>query len=381
MPYRSPLLDVPGSIPPPDAAPGALPEAGVPWHWGDPFAEQRTASRGAVVIDRSHRELLAVTGEERLSWLHLVISQHVTELAEGSGTEALVLDSQGRVDTHMVLAHLDGTVWLDTDPDPTATSALPKGGDQTLREYLEAMKFWSKVDIRDATGELALLTVLGPNAERVLSAVGVDVGPEPYAVAALPGGPGFVRRMPWPGRFSFDVAVPRAELAGWWHRLTDAGARAAGSWTFDALRVESLRPRLGVDTDDRTIPHEVGWVGSAAHVAKGCYRGQETVSKVHNVGRPPRNLLLLHLDGSPDVTPETGDPVLLDGRTVGRVGTVIQHHELGPIALALVKRSTPVGAELLTGAEDNLVQAAIDPDSVPSEAPAPGRAAAARLRG
>jgi folate-binding protein YgfZ len=178
-----------------------------------------------------------------------------------------------------------------------------------------------------------------------------------------------------------DLAVPRAELVTWWQRLTDAGARAAGSWTFEALRVESVRPRLGVDTDDRTIPHEVGWVGSAAHVAKGCYRGQETVSKVHNVGRPPRNLLLLHLDGSPEIRPEPGDPVLLDGRTVGRVGTVIQHHELGPIALALVKRSTPVGAELLTGSEDNLVQASIDPDSVPSELPAPGRAAAAQLRG
>jgi folate-binding protein YgfZ len=379
MPYRSPLLDVPGSIPPPESD-TALPEAGVPWHWGDPFAEQRTASRGVVVIDRSHREFLAVTGEERLSWLHLVISQHVTELAEGTGTEALVLDSQGRVETHMVLAHLDGTVYLDTDPGPSVTSALPKGGPQTLREYLEAMKFWSKVDIRDATGELALLTVLGPDAERVLSAAGAEVGPEPYAVAALPGG-GFARRMPWPGRNSVDLAVPRTDLATWWKRLTDAGARAAGSWVFDALRVESLRPRLGVDTDERTIPHEVNWVGSAAHVAKGCYRGQETVSKVHNVGRPPRNLLLLHLDGSPEVTPETGDPVLLDGRTVGRIGTVIQHHELGPIALALVKRSTPVGAELLTGSEDHLVQAAIDPDSVPSEQPAPGRAAAAQLRG
>ena len=318
-----------------------------------------------------------MTGEDRLSWLHLVISQHVTELADGAGTEALVLDSHGRIDAHMVLAHLDGTVWLDTDSGAKATSALPKGGPQTLREYFEAMKFWSKVDIRDATGELALLTVLGPDLDKVLQ--DVEVGTEPYTVKALPGG-GFARRMPWPGRSSVDLAVPRAELTAWWRRLTDAGARAAGSWVFDALRVESVRPRLGVDTDERTIPHEVGWVGSAAHVAKGCYRGQETVSKVHNVGRPPRNLLLLHLDGSPEVTPETGDPVLLDGRTVGRIGTVIQHHELGPIALALVKRSTPVGAELLTGAEDNLVQAAIDPDSVPAEQAAPGRAAAANLR-
>ncbi|GAA4539095.1 CAF17-like 4Fe-4S cluster assembly/insertion protein YgfZ [Amycolatopsis samaneae] len=376
MPYHSPLLDAPGSIAPPEGHP----EAGVPWHWGDPFAEQRTASRGAVVIDRSHRELIAVSGRERLSWLHLVISQHVTELAEGSGTEALVLDSQGRVDTHMVLAHLDGTVWLDSDPGAAATSALPTGGRQPLREYLGAMKFWSEVDIRDATGELALLTVLGPEAARLLSAVGAEPGPEPYAVTALPGG-GFARRMPWPGRSSVDLAVPRADLAEWWRKLTDAGARAAGSWTFDALRVESLRPRLGVDTDERTIPHEVGWVGSAAHVAKGCYRGQETVAKVHNVGRPPRHMLLLHLDGSPEITPETGDAVRAGERVVGRVGSVIQHHELGPIALALVKRSTSPSTELLVGDEDRVVQASIDPDSVPAEGAAPGRAAAQRLRG
>jgi folate-binding protein YgfZ len=375
MPYHSPLLDLRGSIAPPDGHP----EPGVPWHWGDPFAEQRTAARGAAVVDRSHREFIAVTGDERLSWLHLVISQHVTGLADGSGTEALVLDTHGRVEAHLVLAQLNAVVWLDSDPGALVTSALPSGGPQTPREYLEAMKFWAKVDIRDATGELALLTVLGPDADQILSTVDVKLSTAPYSVAAIPGG--FARRMPWPGKSSVDLAVPRAELAQWWRRLTDGGARPAGSWAFEALRVESLRPRLGVDTDDRTIPHEVNWIGSAAHVAKGCYRGQETVSKVHNVGRPPRHLVLLHLDGSPEIVPETGDPVMLGMRTVGRVGSVVQHHELGPVALALVKRTTPVDAELLAGAEDRAVQAAIDPDSVPAEGSAPGREAAQRLRG
>ncbi|OXM74740.1 MULTISPECIES: YgfZ/GcvT domain-containing protein [Amycolatopsis] len=375
MPLVSPLLTAPGAVAPPDDHP----EQGVPWHWGDPFAEQRTAARGVAVVDRSHREVLKVTGPERLSWLHLVISQHVTELAGGSGTEALVLDSQGHVDTHMVLAHAGEAVYLDTDPGPEATSALPKGGKQTLREYLEAMKFWSQVEITDVSGELAILTVLGPDADRVLSALDIELGAEPYSV--VPVGGGFARRMPWPGRCSVDLAVPRDELAGWWRRITDAGARPAGTWAFDALRVESLRPRLGVDTDAKTIPHEVNWIGSAAHVAKGCYRGQETVAKVFNVGRPPRRMVLLHLDGSPEIYPETGDPVKLGDRVVGRVGSVAQHHELGPIALALVKRSTPVDAELLAGDEDRVVQAAVDPDSVPAEGAAPGREAAARLRG
>ncbi|MFF0146482.1 hypothetical protein ATK36_3714 [Amycolatopsis sulphurea] len=373
MPYRSPLLEAPRVVAPPEGHP----EAGVPWHWGDPFAEQRTATRGVVVIDRSHREIIAVRGEERLSWLHLLISQHVTELADNAGTEALVLDSQGHIDTHVVLAHTGAAVHLDSDPGPVATSALPRGGKQTLLEYLEAMKFWAKVDISDETGDLALLTVLGPDSGKVLD---VELGTAPYAVAALPGG-GFARRMPWPTRDAVDLAVPRDQFTQWWQRLTDAGARPAGTWAFDALRVESRHARLGVDTDERTIPHEVGWIGTAAHVAKGCYRGQETVAKVHNVGRPPRYLALLHIDGSPEITPETGDPVRLGERVVGRIGSVVQHHELGPIALALVKRSVPAAAELLAGAEDRVVQAVVDPDSVPGEHAAPGREAAQRLRG
>ena len=166
-----------------------------------------------------------------------------------------------------------------------------------------------------------------------------------------------------------------------WTRLTDAGARPAGSWAFEALRVEALRARLGVDTDDRTIPHEVNWIEPAVHLNKGCYRGQETVAKVINIGRPPRRMVLLHLDGSQDVLPETGEPVLLGERVVGRVGSVARHHELGNVALALLKRSAPVDVELLAGADDHVVQAAVDPDSVPPEAAAPGREAAQRLRG
>ncbi|OQO93055.1 folate-binding protein YgfZ [Saccharomonospora piscinae] len=376
MAYESPLLRRPGAVAPPEDHP----EAGVPWHWGDPFAEQRTASRGVAVVDRSHREIITVAGEERLSWLHLVISQHVTGLPEGEGTEALVLDSHGRIDAHLVLAHVGDTVYCDTDRGATATSALPRGADkQSLLEYFEAMKFWSKVDIREATDDWALLSLLGPEVPALLTRLGIELGQGPYAAGDFSGV--IARRMPWPGPASVDLLVPRTELAEWWTRITDAGARPAGSWTYDALRVESLRPRLGVDTDERAIPHEVNWIGSAAHVAKGCYRGQETVAKVHNVGKPPRSMVLLHLDGSQEIYPETGDPVLLGERTVGRVGSVAQHHELGPIALALVKRSTAPDADLVAGTDDGAVQAAIDPDSLPREHIALGREAAQRLRG
>jgi folate-binding protein YgfZ len=349
----------------------ADPDAAVPAHRGDPPAEQRAMTRSAAVVDRGHRGVVAVPGEDRLNWLHLLLTQHVAELAEDTGTETLVLDVQGRVLHHAVVAHTGGTVWLDTEPGDVAE----------LLDYLVKMRFWSKVEPRDATDELAVLSLVGPDTAAVLEKAGAPAPSGAYAVAALPGG-GFVRRMPWPGRDAADVLVPRAEKGEWWSRLTGAGARPAGTMAFEALRVESLSPRLHVDTDDRTIPHEVGWIGSAVHLEKGCYRGQETVARVANLGRPPRRMVLLHLDAGDERQPHPGDPVTRDGRPVGRVGSVVLHHELGPVALALLKRSVPVDAELVAGVEERAAPAAIDPASIPPEAdtPPPGRAAQRGLR-
>lgn len=346
------------------------PDGAVPAHRGDFLAEQRAMVRAAAVVDRSHRGVIAVPGDDRLSWLHLLLTQHVSELPDGAGTEALILDLNGRVLHHALVAHVDGTVWLDTEP----------GDVPALLDYLEKMRFWSKVEPRDATGELAVLSVVGPETAAVLAGAGVTAPPEPYGSTPLPGG-GLVRRMPWPGPDAADLLVPRAEKDAWLDRLTAAGARAAGTTAFEALRVEALAPRLHRDTDDRTIPHEVGWIPSAVHLTKGCYRGQETVARVANLGRPPRRLVLLHLDAGDEELPEPGDPVLRDGRPVGRVGTVVLHHELGPVALALVKRSVPVDAELVAGVDDRAAPARIDPDSFTPDdgTPPPGRAA--QLRG
>ncbi len=368
-----------GEIVTPDAADVAVADVpvvdvdhAVPTHRGDPFAEQRSMARTAAVVDRSHRGVIAVSGADRLSWLHLLLTQHVSELPADTATEALILDLQGRVLHHMVVAHTADTVYLDTE----------RGDLPELLDYLSKMVFWSKVEPRDATAEFAVLSVVGPDTAAVLAAAGVAVPERPHGALPLTDG-GVVRRMPWPGVDAADLLVPRADLDAWWRRLVAAGAREAGTMAFEALRVESGRPRLGLDTDDRTIPHDVGWIGSAVHLTKGCYRGQETVARVANLGRPPRLLLLLHLDAGDEHLPRPGDPVLRDGRSVGRVGTVVQHHELGPVALALVKRSVPADAELVAGVEERAAPARIDPDSVPPEpgSPPPGRAAQGGLRG
>jgi hypothetical protein len=361
--HRSPLLELPGAV---AAEP---PDARVAAHLGDPLAEQRAMARKAAVVDRSHREVIAVPGEDRLSWLHLLLTQHVSELPPETGTEALVLDNNGRVLHHASVAQAGDTVWLDTEPGDSAA----------LLEYLQKMVFWSKVEPRSATDELAVLSLVGPGTAAVLTAAGVPVPAAPHAVTALPGG-GFAHRMPWPGVDAADLLVPRPELVTWWQRLRSAGAAGAGTMAFEALRVEALRPRLGLDTDERTIPHEVGLIPSAVHLSKGCYRGQETVARVANLGRPPRRLVLLHLDAGDEDLPASGEPVSLGGRPVGRVGTALLHHELGGVALALVKRSVGVDAELTVGSAEDAAPARIDPDSVTVDDTdgRPGRAAQLR---
>ncbi|WP_027504283.1 CAF17-like 4Fe-4S cluster assembly/insertion protein YgfZ [Rhodococcus sp. UNC23MFCrub1.1] len=370
--YSSPVLARPGAV----AAPQDGPDRGTAWHYGDPLGEQRAAVTTAAVVDRSNRFVIAITGEERLTWLHTISSQHVATLADGASAENLSLDVNGRVEHHMVMTDLDGTTWIDTEAD--------RGPD--LLAFLSKMVFWSKAAPRRGS-ERVVVSLLGPKAGSILRAVGAEVPAMPYDALPLDAAnpdAGLVRRMPWPTRTdSFDVLVPADRLDEWWAKFVVAGAREAGSWAFEALRVESGRPRLGLDTDDRTIPHEVGWIGGvtefgAVHLEKGCYRGQETVARVHNLGKPPRRLVLLHLDGSADGRPDTGDDVTVGGRSVGRIGTVVDHFELGPIALAQIKRAVPVETTLDAGP----CAASIDPDSyVLDTAVQAGRAAVDRLRG
>jgi len=349
-------------------APETGPDAGAVWHYGDPLGEQRAAADGAVVVDRSHRAVLRLTGNDRKTWLHSISSQHVSDLSDGAVTQNLSLDGQGRVEDHWIQTQLDGVTYLDTEP----------WRGEPLLSYLNKMVFWSDVAVEPA--DLAVLSLLGPHMAdpQVLDALGVGSLPAEGAAVALPEG-GFLRRMTGPS-IELDLVVPRDQAAHWRQRLIDAGVRPAGVWAYEAHRVAALRPRLGVDTDERTIPHEVGWIGTAVHLDKGCYRGQETVARVHNLGKPPRMLVLVHLDGSAD-RPDTGDPLLAGGRKVGRLGTVIDHVDEGPIALALLKRGLPADTPLTTGG-DAEVAAVIDADSLPpADDVGAGRLAVEQLRG
>jgi folate-binding protein YgfZ len=304
----SPLLTLPGAVPVPDG-----PDAGVAWHYGDPLREQRRLSAGQGYVDVSHRGVVRVAGPDRAPWLHSLTTQHLSGLTPGQPTEALVLDPHGHVEHHMRLVD-DGTaVWMTVEP----------GTAPALVAYLESMRFWSQVDVADVSDDYAVVWTPWPGPD-------VDV----LGWSAPP-------PSPLPGR---EIILPRLQLAGFPGR--PGVGPPAGMWALEALRVAAGLPRLGFDTDHRTIPHEVGWVGSAVHLDKGCYRGQETVARVQNLGRPPRRLTLLQLDGTREHLPAHGDPVRLGDRQVGFVGTASVHHELGPIALALVKRTVPTDAIL-----------------------------------
>lgn len=347
------------------------------WHYGDPLGEQRAAETEAVLVDRSHRVALILTGPERKTWLHTVCSQHVSELAEGASTENLTLDGKGHIQNHWIQTELRDATYLDTEP----------WQGQALLDHLRKMVFWA--DVKMEIADLAVLSLLGPalGEPALLDVLGINS--LPGAATAVPvarSDVAFVRRVPGEraGQVELDLVVPRTESTDWHRRLTRAGVRPAGVWAYEANRVVARRPRFGVDTDDRSIPHEHNWIGGpgvgAVHLKKGCYSGQETVARVQNLGKPPRMMVLVHLDGSVD-RPVTGEPMVSDGRPVGRLGTVVDHVELGPIALALLKRGLPADTALVTGAEGD-VAAMIDPDSMPpADVVPPGRLAVNRLKG
>jgi folate-binding protein YgfZ len=338
----SPLLSRPGAV--------VVEGGAVAAHYGDPLREQRTLAEGAGLVDRSDRDVVVVPGADRLSWLHSLTSQHLDRLADATGSEALVLSPNGHVEHHLVLTDLAGTTWADVEP----------GTGAALTTFLERMRFMLRVEPALVTDEWAVLSLVGPNAADVLATAGLPVPDAPYEVQALDGG--WIRRMP-PigdgGADMFDLLVRRDGIEAAADRL---GAPLAGFAAYEALRVEARRPRFGVDSDHRTIPNELSWLTTAVHLDKGCYRGQETVARVHNLGRPPRRLVLLHLDGVSEVLAEPGTPVLAGTREVGRVGSVVRHYELGVIALALVKQSVAVDAALTVAGST----ASIDPDDAPA---------------
>jgi folate-binding protein YgfZ len=279
----------------------AGPDKGAVWHFGEPVKEQRALEAGTAWADLSHHNIIAVSGQDRLKWLHDLTTQFVSDLQPGVWMANMILDAKGHVEFQFNVVDDGTTTFLVLDP----------GYSEQLIEYLTKMKFMLRVDVSDASTQYAVLRAPG---------MPTEIG-GPYAL------------------------VPRNEVEEM--KKTFGGvATQVGTWAMDAERVAAHRPRIGFETDHKSIPNEIGVLNGAVHMKKGCYRGQETVAKIYNLGNPPRRLVLLHLDGSDVGFPAVGTKIENDGVVVGFIGTVARHHELGTIALAIVKRNTPIDATL-----------------------------------
>ena len=302
--YRSPLLDsVPGAVE------AEAPDTGVAWHYGEWSKEQRRLVAGEGFVDLSHRGVLRVSGPDRLGWLHSITSQQLEGLQPHTPTATLVLSPNGHVE-HAMYGYDDGEAfWAHVEPGTVGP----------LVEWLDRMRFMMRVEVTDMS---------------------VD-----YAVVHRPG--------------EGELIIERAALPSY----AEQHGPPSGLWAHEALRIAAGVPRHGLDTDHRAIPNEMGWIGPAVALDKGCYRGQETVARVHTLGRPPRRLVLLHLDGSVDHLPPHGAEVVHGERAIGFVGSSALHHELGPVALALVKRNVPLDAALLADGVAATQEAIVDPEA------------------
>lgn len=278
------------------------PDKGAIWHFGEPNKEQRALAEGKAWADLSHLSVIEVSGDDRLKWLHDLTTQYLMDFGAGTWTSAMILDPQGHVEYQFNLVDDGHASYLVIDPQFV----------EGLVTYLNKMRFMLRVEVSDATADIAVMRAPG---------IANEIG-GPFAL------------------------VPRAELEEM-KEAFNSTATQVGTWALDAERVAAGRPRHGIDTDFKTIPNELGVLNGAVHMNKGCYRGQETVAKIYNLGKPPRRLVMLHLDGHAVVMPPSGTPVMSGDVQVGFLGTVARHHELGPIALAIVKRNTPVDAQLM----------------------------------
>jgi folate-binding protein YgfZ len=278
------------------------PDKGAIWHFGEPNNEQKALAKGDGWADLSHRGVISITGKDRLTWLHALTTQHLEKLQVATWVDALILDVQGHVIDQLFLVDDGQSVWLHLEKERVAP----------VIEYLNKMKFMLAVEVKDDSENYSVLRAPG-----MADAIG-----GPYAL------------------------VPRNELK----ETTEAFNKShtqVGTWALEAERVAAGRARLLFEVDHKSIPNELGFLNKAVHMNKGCYRGQETVAKVFNLGQPPRRLVLLHLDGSMVAMPEHGAKVFLDDKEVGFIGSLARHYELGPIALAVVKRNVALDATLI----------------------------------
>jgi folate-binding protein YgfZ len=302
-------------------------------HFDNPLVEQRELLEGSRVVVLDDRKVIKVSGADRLTWLHAMLSQNIANLKPGQSADALLLDANGRIEENLQIIEDGENAWLIVYAEHF----------DKLLAWFDQMIFRSKVSVA-AADELVVVGGFG----------------EPLAGSAISNEVQLVWVDPWMsdpvGSVRYAAGVVGRGTWNYWLALVSKAAlddiladrQQAGTLALEALRVAAHRPAQPNEIDEKTLPHELDWLSSAVHLSKGCYRGQESVAKVHNLGHPPRRLTLLHLDGSGHALADAGDKVFVSGtdNEIGHITSIGQHFELGPIALAVLNRNVDEKAAL-----------------------------------
>jgi folate-binding protein YgfZ len=295
-----------------------------------PLDALEAATERVVALERPDRSTILLGGSDVLRYLHAVCTQHTLDLAPGDATQALLLSPKGKIEFAFRLAVLEEGVLVDTE----AAAA------QGLAERLARFVFRYDVTVGQPVPGAA--TVVGPGADAALAAAGLPV---PVPGRAGIAGPDLVLRRTPVGVDLLGPGAPAA-VAG----LERAGVERAPDGLWDLLRVEHGLPRFGLELTDDVLAEEAGLLGSHVHLDKGCYPGQETVARVHNLGQVQRRLAGLRFEPSGDGLPAPRtDLVADDGRRAGQLRSVVDHPRLGPIGLAYVRRVVDHGRLVRAG--------------------------------
>jgi folate-binding protein YgfZ len=307
-------------------------------------AALESSRSGVVAVARDDLGVLELGGADVLSYLHVVSSQHTADLRPGDATSALLLSPKGKIEFAFRLAVVEGGALLDTQ----AAAARP------LAERLQRFVFRYDVTVcQVAAGSgpgasatagaagLAAVSLLGPGWGAALEPAGLPGPPEGADRATVAAGL-VVHRTP------LGVDLVGRSATGALEALSRAGVALAPLEAWELARIERGLPRWGDELTDDVLAEEAGLLGSHVHLDKGCYPGQETVARVHNLGQVQRRLAGLRFEGGGLPAPRT-DLRTGDGRRAGQVRSVARHPELGPIGLAYVRQVVPTGSRVLAG--------------------------------
>jgi tRNA-modifying protein YgfZ len=289
-------------------------------------AADRLLTEDVALVDRSERGKLALTGPQAKELLSGQVTNDIEALTPGGGCYAALLTNKGKMLADLRVLDTATELWLDTE----------RVGLQALFDTLRRGAVGWQADLHKRTLEQALLSLVGPHSAQ---AVGTDLGPEHANRPAQLGDAGVLL-------VATDLGVDVVCAASDADRVRGAlDVPEVPEAAAEVLRVESGRPRYGLDLDDATIPQEAGLNDRAVSFTKGCYVGQETVARLHYRGKPNRHLRGLRFSAPVP----SGTSLVLGEREVGRVGSSVVSPRHGPIGLAIVRREAAVGDELAAG--------------------------------